>query len=382
MLYEDGAISRTLAPEELEHLFADGRIDWPIITEKEIQDRSKGDFLSKGFAILQTTWFIIQCIVRGVYRLDFSQLEIVTLAFAALNGLVYFLWWNKPMSVTCPVPVQLLPLLTGAPHSSSKRETGIQTGDQFPSEGGDNRNSLIPSPEPPIIALARSETELIDGLDPEFVTKLEKGSSSSELHSSVPLRPSSTLARIWSYVWGKVLSMGPFAIIYILIYEPVKIIWCSLHDMLECDKVDNSHGTQSVPTFYAPESQKGGFSMVIGLIISAIFGGIHCIPWWFPFPSIKEQQLWRISAVTITVVPLFLIVLVAVGALIVVAFFKDHRGPWAMLINVFLGLFVSLILLAYIVARAALLILPLLALRSLSSSSFIDINWLVFIPHI
>ena len=36
------------------------------ITEKEITDKSKGDGLSKGLVILQTTWFAIQCIARGV----------------------------------------------------------------------------------------------------------------------------------------------------------------------------------------------------------------------------------------------------------------------------------------------------------------------------
>jgi hypothetical protein len=50
----------TLLPGDLKaHL---GKDD---ITEKEIKDRSKGDILSKGFAILQTGWFVLQCIARG-----------------------------------------------------------------------------------------------------------------------------------------------------------------------------------------------------------------------------------------------------------------------------------------------------------------------------
>jgi len=35
------------------------------ISEEDIKDRSKGDILSKLIAILQTTWFILQCIARG-----------------------------------------------------------------------------------------------------------------------------------------------------------------------------------------------------------------------------------------------------------------------------------------------------------------------------
>lgn len=37
---------------------AEGKIDFPDISEEEINDRSKGDALSKGFALLQITWFI------------------------------------------------------------------------------------------------------------------------------------------------------------------------------------------------------------------------------------------------------------------------------------------------------------------------------------
>jgi len=61
-----------------------GPVSWPPITEEEIQDRSKGDYLLKGRVVLvQTSWFITQCIVRGAYRLEITELEVVTLAFAA-----------------------------------------------------------------------------------------------------------------------------------------------------------------------------------------------------------------------------------------------------------------------------------------------------------
>jgi len=34
-----------------------------------------------------------------------TELELVTLAFAALNFVTYGLWWNKPLNVQCPVCV-------------------------------------------------------------------------------------------------------------------------------------------------------------------------------------------------------------------------------------------------------------------------------------
>ena len=56
-------------------------IDMPEITAADIEDRSKGDALWK-IAILQMTWFIIQCVARGQQRLALTELELVTLALA------------------------------------------------------------------------------------------------------------------------------------------------------------------------------------------------------------------------------------------------------------------------------------------------------------
>jgi len=78
-------------------------ISFPTITAGEIKDRSKGDFLSKAIAIFHTTWFIVQCVARGVQGLAITELELVTLALASLNGITYFFWWDKPLGVQEPV---------------------------------------------------------------------------------------------------------------------------------------------------------------------------------------------------------------------------------------------------------------------------------------
>ena len=80
-------------------------IAFPTITAAEIKDKGRGDFLSKAIAILQTTWFIAQCIARGVEGIALTELELVTLALATLNGLMYYFWWDKPLGVKEPVRV-------------------------------------------------------------------------------------------------------------------------------------------------------------------------------------------------------------------------------------------------------------------------------------
>ena len=59
MLFDNCEPSHTLLPGELKRHLLDGNID---ITEKEVKDKSKGDALSKGLVIIQTGWFILQCL--------------------------------------------------------------------------------------------------------------------------------------------------------------------------------------------------------------------------------------------------------------------------------------------------------------------------------
>jgi hypothetical protein len=72
---------------------------------EEIQDRSKGDEISKGIALLQTMWFMIQCIARARQHLPLTELEIVTLAFASLNVVIRLIWWDKPLDVRYPIKI-------------------------------------------------------------------------------------------------------------------------------------------------------------------------------------------------------------------------------------------------------------------------------------
>ena len=74
-------------------------------TEAEIKDRGKSGWLAKSLVLLQTSWFIMQCIARGIKHLPVTHLEIVTLAYAAMNFVIYVFWWNKPLNVNRPVRV-------------------------------------------------------------------------------------------------------------------------------------------------------------------------------------------------------------------------------------------------------------------------------------
>ena len=77
------------------------------MTEEEITDRSKGDALSKLIFILQSTWFILQCVGRRVQGLNLTHIELTTLALASLNGITFILWWDKPLGAQTAVRVYM-----------------------------------------------------------------------------------------------------------------------------------------------------------------------------------------------------------------------------------------------------------------------------------
>ncbi|RXW20438.1 hypothetical protein EST38_g5427 [Candolleomyces aberdarensis] len=75
--------------------------------DMEISDRSKGDVVTKGLTLLQTTWFIVQLGVRKMQNINVTLLEILTLAYAIMNLFVYIFWWDKPLNVQSPIVINL-----------------------------------------------------------------------------------------------------------------------------------------------------------------------------------------------------------------------------------------------------------------------------------
>lgn len=105
LFVQDGGPAFVITFDKLQKLIDNNTIDLPIITKEEIFDRSKGDFLTKLLVVIQTTWFIVQCTCRWAAKLQVTELEVVTLAFAILNIITYSLWWHKPQNVQVAVPI-------------------------------------------------------------------------------------------------------------------------------------------------------------------------------------------------------------------------------------------------------------------------------------
>ncbi|KAJ7811851.1 hypothetical protein B0H13DRAFT_1666574, partial [Mycena leptocephala] len=110
-------------------------------------------------------------------------------------------------------------------------------------------------------------------------------------------------------------------------------------------------------------------------LVGIVFGVIHCTAWNTDFPTAVEMWMWRSSSLLIVAIPAIIVLLWILGAIAGV-----DESQWIGRVMVTIGLFVPIPI--YIIARLVLIILPLVALRSLPSGAFMDVNWSMYIPHL
>jgi hypothetical protein len=85
--------------KHINHLVRKGYIDLPTITTLEINDRSKSDSLAKFLAIMQCGWLAVQVVARAIQKLETTSLEITTLSFVLCTMGSFIAWYRKPYDV-------------------------------------------------------------------------------------------------------------------------------------------------------------------------------------------------------------------------------------------------------------------------------------------
>ena len=317
------------------------------ISKAEILDRSKGDMLSKGIVLVQTGWFILQLIARTIHHLPASELELVALAFAALNFATYWVWWYKPLDVKCPVVVKC-PADVQCP-----MESQIPSVVDEPSTAVDN-----PAAESSMTSLLAKESRIVPDCSPFD----QRGPFSDS---------------------GRLLAM----------LRSLHTVYRELCDTGGEPDQDFFTRVQRVPTFYwgfdlATKELYTSFRHTVNgtaVLLATVFGTIHCLAWTFPMPSRAQTTLWRTAAIFTTALPLpYTLVMGAFGQLIPR---KDIRQSSSVIIKnqylKFLYLLTgNVFLFLYFVARILLLIQAFVLLRSLPAGAFTTVHWTTFIPHI
>ncbi|KAK0222277.1 hypothetical protein IW262DRAFT_1435213 [Armillaria fumosa] len=334
------------------------------ITEEELQDRSKGDALSKVVAVVQTTWFVIQYLARFHKSLPITQLETATLAFAVLNIFNYILWWHKPLDVRCPIDAcsileerefyESVDTMTFASHNSV---FSFYTADMGPPRVLSLNRTLLNNSDSPHISFLSSSARS------PHTTGLRR--RYSDVHHFPFFDYTYTEAKQWfSYATYGRLTTEAF-------HSALEWYRRTMGKILFGRGWSNAYG--GVPTLWAGtlDYEKTWYIAYFGAAIGALFGGIHCLAWSIAFASFPECILWRISSLVIAVVPVVLAMQLAFIKIL----------PKRKIVRAIQAA-TPLLILLYLLARMALLIEAFLSLRFLEPGVLEEINWTKFIPHL
>ena len=137
-------------------------------------------------------------------------------------------------------------------------------------------------------------------------------------------------------------------------------------------------GDMRVPTFYSAKQDGSGetYTFVMSAV-GVVFGGIHCIGWFFNFPSSNEAMLWRVCSAVLTGIAFLL-------PLLVYLFYLFEETPnnhrWQQF--PFAVFTIILLVTVYVVSRLLLLVEAFISLRHLTPGMLALVTWASFIPHI
>ena len=407
------------------------------ISEEDIKDRSKGDILSKSIAILQTTWFIFQCVARGQQKLTLTELELVTLALASLNAITYVFWWHKPLGVQVPIriyfeteAVEMVdvedadadPGITASyvllKFGRIVVDFAVQIPDMFRGIGSFLEFLLIFFFALPLVLavfvllflplpFSFGNVILLNILKTKPVTQQERIDSKLIAAQIVlALRQlrykfTSFIARIaekrlrefldndnqalGEFFVGSFLvlpTLFVFLLLTTILLLPfftllflISFIFTAVFGIITSNTVIPN--SLHVPSFYAPTTKSDKYSrMVVFAIFGVIFGGLHLIGWNFTYPSPFEQNLWRASSLAIAIIPL---IVTPIDYLL--ENYKLDKG-FLKVVRFTLDLIMTILLFTYVPARLTLIGQAFALLRKQPQDAFVAIDWNQYIPHL
>ncbi|KAG2017577.1 hypothetical protein CC2G_007078 [Coprinopsis cinerea AmutBmut pab1-1] len=393
-------------------------------TRQESEDRSKGDALAKGFVLLQTSWFVVECLARHVQRLSITEIELVTLAYAVLNSVLYFFWWDKPLDVQCPIIVPLsapqtvtavVPLQAGLGdavdahsfyrNSNTVSEPHVPHSDNHESHPRRSRPmdhesaSLLASraegeKEPPPPTVGQRSRRILEAAKRPFQrlaarTNLKIIVALLLEESTIPVFP---LGWLFTETKDRILFVR---LCLLLVSFPISLFFLVLflvREIIEDDPFPESALVSSSTIKSYLGSLKlnvtGRETMRVAIFpasfLASLFGAVHCAaisPLW-PFSTSVNRYLWSVAALHICLSPLTLSLAYLVGFIYkrTEAEAKSKRPLRMLFLGLALFTYVSLVF--YIPARFILVVISLAELADLPRSAYQTIRWLEFFPHV
>ncbi|KAF8660447.1 hypothetical protein AX16_001627 [Volvariella volvacea WC 439] len=339
------------------------RASIPHIPVEEIMDHGKGDLLAKAVVVVQTTWFVAQCIARHVQGLTLTEIELVTLAFATLNVITYGLWWSKPLNIGYPIYFDENGVRVDGPLAPASQPEGNADGSQAQAkESREGISGLKGAWRKTILGALKG---IWKGMK-EYATGWGKAFQNIWVGAAKSWQDSLQRRGVVKTIWKKAIA------------APFSAVFGSIVDMMDEQGLDN-RPTSVHPFCAAPmPPENRALAALCGSTIGIVFGAIHLIAWNFQFPTIIELWLWRSCSLVLTIIPLNL----AVGF----AFDIVYEGLGIKILEYVAGTFLYPTMFLgvplYFAARIVLLFLAFFTLRDLPDSAYQNVRWTEFLPHI
>ncbi|KAF5366066.1 hypothetical protein D9757_012390 [Collybiopsis confluens] len=217
-------------------------------------DKRSSDISAKLIAVGQTTWFVVQLCARWVTNLPVTEMEAMTLAFAAMNVPIYIFWWNKPQGVGVPIRIQ-------RDAQAVKKDTDDQP--------------LVSTDEH---AQSLTWTGIREAVFSFFQRVIQKFKDIFEIDSD-SFKP--------KHFRGRFSSSTPGAAV-------MRAIFAESSDIADGprEKVESSERTGDL-------EPKNAADKLVAYRAVMIFGAIHCIAWTSQFPSEQEKILWQVCSLLV-----------------------------------------------------------------------------------
>lgn len=313
-----------------------------IPTEREINDLSKADAFTKAFACIQSSWLIIQSIVRVSLGLPITQLELATMAFIVCALTMYLLWWHKPFGVESRA------YLTVIAHSDSDKETlAIRLSESYSlrSSLSANYSSFLYFRE-------------ILGV-PSRGVSIEKDSDD---------RVRTHLAQEDREFCEADMTFGYFIRIFLDGFADIsgnhlvklgKALWAMVRNVFGNSDFAEPHREQT--------------RTLVLYATGMLFSALHLVAWNWEFPSPTVRVLWRVFAIIATSTGP--VTILFVSALLALNSFVDDIPEFVVMFPTYFLVFV------YSVSRIGLVVLIFYCFSSMPAGVYKTVNWLQFLPH-
>jgi hypothetical protein len=420
--FTNGIERLTLTPRGLLLLAKCGHL--PKISEEEIMDKSKVDELGKLLACTQVTWMVVQVCTRLGLRLPVTLLEVTAVSHVVCALVLYALWWHKPRKVDEPTVITgdwVRPLAAFMLMCSHESEGQILPGFHLKGEHSEIAGlKLVPGdatvhgspPQPGRFTFAlKHEATLYakvvrvrisqPGEDPSL-ENVDSENSKDGIYTTTKTRWDLALAAVQTYpAVRELLRPPPHG--YNDKYETALATYPEMplkcRRKLQVEDVDLAEdpwlecATQHLVTTVASNWPHDGLlrttsGLWIGAslwLVSILYSGLHIAAWHAAFPSEPEAWLWRSASLYVAFSGLLwavIHVLAQFSATLWWTWYNLMCGEASRWLMFTVRIICSICGLAYLLARAYLIVEAFVALRLLPVAAYVVPEWTLGVPHI